>query len=143
MAKTIQLKGDYIREEAPAAASTLPGKPVVINSDGKFAIVATEGAEFGAVAIEDSLQGNTVTDAYTADNQLQANYQQKGNKIQMILKAGENVAKGARLIVAASGLVIAEASADSGTVVKQTVVAEEALDLSASGAVDTLIAVRF
>jgi len=143
MSNTIQLKGDFIREEAMAAASTLPGKPVEKASTGKFAIVGTEGAEFGAVAVEDGLQGNPDTEAYVADNVMQANYQGKGNKVKMILKAGQNVAIGARLCVTTGGLLIAVGSAATATVVKQTVAAEEAVNLSASGAVDTFIAVRF
>ncbi|MHA1170340.1 MAG: hypothetical protein ACTSRU_21135, partial [Candidatus Hodarchaeales archaeon] len=66
-----------------------------------------------------------------------------GNDCQAFLKAGENVDIGEKLISAGDGTLIAASSVSSGTTVADNVAtAQEAKDLSGSGAVDTLIKVR-
>ena len=134
----IHLIGDFRREEALAAAELYPGHLVEFTSAGKFQKHSTAGGVAERiVAVEDALQGNTISTAYAADALVSANVEQPGNQVQMFLAAGENVANGAKLESAGGGALQA---VTTGTVIA---VAAEAKDLSASGAVATLMAVRF
>jgi len=133
----IHLKGDFRREELYAAAAISPGDLVELTSAGKAQVHSTAGGVAERlVAVEDALQGNTIDDDYAADDLVSINIELPGNSVQMFLKAGENVAIGAKLESAGDGTLQA---VTTGEVVA---VAEEAEDLSASGAVDTLIQVR-
>jgi len=139
----IQLKGDFRGEEANAAASITPGHLTEETSAGTFQVHSTEGG-FAArrVAIEDALQGNTITTVYLVGVRVFTNLQVPGNECQMFLKAGENVAIGDKLISAGNGTLIADGSEDSATTVKQIIgIAREASNLSGSGAVATLLRV--
>jgi hypothetical protein len=141
---TIQLTDGYVMDEAIAHEEISPGMLVEMLSTGKVQKHSTEG-DFSdmRVAVEDAYQGNTTGDAYAAGARVIQHIQRRGAQCQLILKAGENVTKGAALISDGAGRVIAEGSAASGTTVNQIIGwAEEALNLSASGASDTLIAVR-
>ena len=144
-ANRIQLDGDGYRvEEAIANAAINPGNIVEKMSTGKVRKHATEGG-YGLVmvAVEDALQGNTTATAYASAALVQYHLESPGTRFQALLKAGENVSIGTALISDGAGRLIALASASSGTTVKRIIAwAEEALDLSGSGAVDTLIAVR-
>jgi hypothetical protein len=143
MGNAIQVKGDFIREEGLASATIKPGYLVELESAGTYKPHATAGGfSAGCFAIENSLAGLTTADSYTSGQLVQVNYQRPGNKVQAILKAGQNVAKGAHLCASTDGTLVAIASAGSGVTVKQIFIAEQALNLSASGAVATLITVR-
>lgn len=145
-AKTIQLELDnsYIRQEADAEEALSPGHLLAYGTDGavkKHAVAGGRGLVM--VALEDALQGKTVDDAYAADDKVQFNIQRTGTRFQGILKAGENVAKGDDLISDGAGRLIAASSSDSSVVVDQVMAyADEAVDLSGSGDVDSFIAVR-
>ena len=144
-ANTIQLDSDsFIHEEAVCDGAVNPGNIVEQTSAGKIKKHATEGGRgLIAVAVEDALQGKTVSDAYADGALASYNIQRAGTRFQGILKAGEDVAIGAGLVSDGAGRLIAIASVGSGVTVNQVLAyAEEAVDLSASGAVDTLIAVR-
>lgn len=139
----VHLIGDFRREEAVAASAISPGMLIEEDSAGKFKAHATEGGSAVKLFAEvDALQGKTLSDDYAADALVSANVEVSGNEVQAFLKAGENVAKGAKLISAGDGTLIADGSEDSATTVEQRIgVAREAKDLSGSGAVDTLIRV--
>lgn len=139
----IQLKGDFRGEEAIAAASITPGHLVEETSSATFQVHSTEGGfAIRRVAVEDALQGKTITTVYLANVRVFTNLQVPGNECQMFLKAGENVSIGDKLISAGDGTLIANGSEDSLTSVKQIIgVAREAKDLSGSGAVATLLRV--
>lgn len=130
--------GEFLREEKLAAAELYPGHLIEETSAGKFQKHSTaQGVAERIVAVEDALQGNTISTAYAADALVSANIETPGNQVQMFLKAGENVAIGAKLESAGDGTLQA---VTTGTVIA---VAVEAKDLSASGAVATLMSVRF
>lgn len=143
---TIHLSGNFRHEEALASGSIKPGHLLELTSAtaDTVKVHATEGGYAErAFAIEDALQGNTKDTTYATTTRVMYNLELPGNEVQAWLAAGENVAKGARLISAGDGTLIAEASATSAGVVKQIIaIAAEALDLSDSGDVDTLIDVR-
>ena len=92
------------------------------------------------VALEDALQGNTTATAYAAEDAAQAVFANRGDNLQMFLKAGETAVIGSPLISAGDGTLVLESNVTSGVTVKDVVAyAEEALDLSASGTVATLV----
>jgi len=140
---TIQLDheaGDFISDEALATAVALyPGMLVEKTSTGAVQAHSTAGGwSERTIVQEDALQGKNVTEAYAASGRVFFNRVRRGARSLMILFAGENVAIGAELISDGSGRVIAT----TGTPEETVAIADEALDLSGSGAVDTLIRVR-
>lgn len=146
MENTIFLKGVKLDESSKeAVAAILPGMLIEETSAGKLQAHSTEGgAAERFVACEDALQGKTTADAYAAGEYVTAVLALPGAECNMVLEAGQNVAKMDNLVSAGNGKLIAAAAVSSG-VTGAVVVAKacEAKNLTASGAVDTLIRVRF
>lgn len=140
----IHLKGAFEHDERDAGGTVKPGHLIKINSDGDVVVHATEGGYADRMVAEiDALQGKTTADSYSSGAKVSINKELPGNEAQMFLKAGENVVIGDELISAGDGTLIKNGSEDSSTTVKQIVaVALEALDLSDSGDVDTLMQVQ-
>ena len=153
---TIELIGRFRREEDTAGGPITPGHLIeLFNSAGarRLRVHQTEGgfAE-RAIAIEDPLQGNTATsvesrtidDDYVTTEKVQYVLAEPGAVANMFLFAGENVVLGTQLISNGDGTLIALASLSTPTVAVEQIIgiAEEALDLSASGAADTRLPVR-
>ena len=144
MSNTIRLKGCGRYEEARANAALSPGHLIEVLSTGKVRKHATEGglAE-RAFAIEDALQGNTVADAYAADDLVGYVLAAPGDEINAVIKAGENIAIGDKLVSAGDGTLIKSTSVSTSVTDPVVVaVAMEAVDLTDTGDVDTLGAVR-
>lgn len=137
------LLGDFRREERLAAGTISPGMLLTIDSDGAVLAHDTEGGLAGRSFAEvDALQGNTLDDDYSADDLVSINIEMPGSECQAFLKAGENVVIGDKLVSAGDGTLIDADSVSSGvTIVQYIAIALEALDLSGSGAVDTLMRV--
>ena len=134
----------YRVEEAIALAEINPGNLLELLSTGKVQKHSEEdGFGLVMVAVEDALQGNTVIIAYAADARVIYHHEAPATRFMALLKAGENVTIGEALISDGEGRLIAQTSRGSDEAVKRIMAwAEEAEDLSAVGAVDTLIAVR-
>lgn len=133
-------------QEADANAAINPGNLLEVLSTGKVQKHATEGglAE-RSFATEDALQGNTIATAYAADDKVFIVFALPGDVINALIKAdpGTNIAVGDVLISDGAGRLIAETEAATATTVADRVaIAVEAIDLSATGAVDTHAAVR-
>lgn len=144
MARRIHVKGDYRHEEDVAAGTISPGMLIEYTSAGKVQAHPTEGgyAEI-AIAEEDALQGNTVDDDYTSDDVVSYMLPVRGAVVYGLVKSGEDIAKGDKLISAGDGAFIKNGSEASGTTVKQIVgYAMETQDLTASGASNTLTKIR-
>jgi len=145
--KRIHSKGAYRQEEAYAGeAGIKPGMLVKLHTNGKLLKHSTQGGDLGdevLVAVEDALQGKTVSDAYDDASLVTYIIPNKGSVVNMLLKATNNASIGNKLC-SASGGVLELVSGLSSNVSNGSVVgvAEEACDLSASGAVDTLTPVR-
>jgi len=140
-ANTIMLDRDgYRREEALATAAVVkPGYLLEKTSAGKVKAHATAaGWSQRLVAIEDDLQGKTVSDAYSASALIQYAVVSPGTLCQLMLKSGQNISIGDKLVSNGDGTL----KAATGTDKEITAWAEEAVDLSGSGAEDTLIKVR-
>lgn len=144
--KTIPLRFTGRYDEAPAGGTLKPGHLLDYQTDGDVVVHAAAGGNTPVmVAFEDALQGRTVATAYSATERVFFGHPNSSDVVGMYLKAGENVAVGETLISAGDGTLIAESSAASAGVVKKIIGvvaptnAATDLDLSASGAVDTLI----
>ncbi len=139
----IQLQGPYQRIEKDAGDTIKPGMLVAGNSDDELIPHGTEGGVAERLfAVEDTLQGDDITDSYSSGDKVQANSQVKGNRVQAWLKAGADYDINTILISAGDGTLIAESAAGSDTtVVDRIAVLKEATDLSDSDAVNTLAAV--
>jgi hypothetical protein len=147
MANRIHSKGDWRHDEALAGeAGIYPGMLVELNSDGEVIAHATEGGngEF-AIAMEDALQGATIADVYTNAEIVSYGLPVKGAVFNVLLAAGENAAIGNWLISGGDGTFKVNTNVTSGVTIEAgglLAKAEEALDLSASGTSNTLIAAR-
>jgi len=138
--KTIVLKGKGMRKEALANASITPGMLVEEMSTGKIRAHSTAGGRAGSLwAVEDDLQGNGITDAYSANNRAQYEAHPKGNELYALIADGENIAIGDKLCSNGDGY-LKEATPDSsGVIVEDTIVAiaKAVCDRSTSSGGDT------
>jgi len=146
MSNTIQLKGGFRAEEAVASGTVTPGM-LLEQTSAAAATVKAHATEGGfaerAFAVEDALQGKTVSDNYATTAHVFFHLVEPGAVVNALIAAGEDISIGDKLISDAAGALIAEGSKASSTDVKQIIaVAVEAIDLSATGAVATLAAVR-
>jgi len=143
-ANRIQLSGGFRTEEATASGAVTPGMLLEEDSSAEVKAHATEGGYCERLfAIEDALQGNTVDDVYADDALVQFHVVDPGAEVDALIKAGESIVVGERLISAGDGTLIAEGSVSSGTTIQQIIAnAREAIDLSASGTSDTCAKVR-
>lgn len=142
-ANQIQLKGGFQRDEKEADATITPGHLIEQTTTG-VKVHATEGGySERAFAVEDALQGNLISDDYSSGDLVSYNLVEPGGEVQAWLKAGQNVVIGDDLISAGDGTLIENGEEDSSTTVRQIIgQAQEAVDLSGSGAVATRIDIR-
>lgn len=138
---TIPLAGDYRLLDSLHLASGQTPKPGMLlkeTSDGELTVHATSGGDGECiVCMEDSLQGKTVADAYTAATICRAIIPATGSEFQALVVAGENIAIGDYLMSNGDGKFAERTSTNT-----PYAVALEACDLSDSGDVDTLCRVR-
>ena len=134
--RKIHSKGDWRAEELVAAATITPGMLCEETSAEKVQAHSTEGGRAELMfAYEDQLQGKTVDDDYSADDQVFLMLPVVGSEVCALLAVGENVSIGDELISAGDGTLIAIGSAASATTVQQVIArAVEAQDNSAGSA---------
>lgn len=131
--------------EFTANAAITPGMQVYILSTGKVAKHVTAGAScIKAFALEQGDIGGAVSTDIASGATCQVWFPRRGDVVAALLAAGENVAIGDKVESGANGTVrkvVADTSA--GTIALDSVVGVmlEAKDLSASGAVATLVKV--
>ena len=140
----IQVKNyGYAYEERDAGAAGIkPGMLVQVDTDGDVIVHATEGGRAEClVALEDSLQGKTVDDAYTVDNPVRLMIFRPGEEFCGLLEANQTIDIGEGLISAGNGKF--KSATDSGLTIASIVAyAMEAEDTSGSSPADTLIHMR-
>lgn len=146
MSNRIHAKGDYRQEEGNAGeAGILPGMLVMLNTAGNIVSHDEEGgwAEC-AFAVEDALRGRTISDAYIINNILTYLLPVKGAEVYALLRDGQDISIGEKLISNGDGTLVSYDDSSSAVVLPiPLVVAMQALDLSGSAAnVNTLIRVR-
>lgn len=145
MAFTIQLKGQPIRKEGVASEIMSPGHFVVSDpSDkdnaGSLAFPAVAGGAAQGVVYENEIEGQTITDAYAANDNVLYGVFPKGSEVLGRVAAGAAaIAKGDPLIVQTDGTVItnggnALTGAAETVLINHTVgIALEAVDNSGGG----------
>jgi hypothetical protein len=98
------LKVRTTRRERIASGVIKPGHLLKLESTDKVAVHAAAGGYCQKMfAIEDELQGKTVSDAYADGDRVQYEIAQRGDEVQALLKANENVAIGDPLESAGDG----------------------------------------
>ncbi len=151
--KTIAIKGTELRKEYVANAALSPGHLIELMSTNKVRKHATDAGNASPMfALENDLVGKGIGDAYVASEVVQCGFFQKGSEVLAWLSAGENVVIGAILDSAGDGLLdeyTVPTESTAGVMTPSTISmfgpvcrALEALDLSASGAVATVIKVE-
>jgi homospermidine synthase len=138
--KTIKLKkySDVI-EELVAHATITPGHLVELLSTGKIRAHGTaSGNALPMFALEDELQGKSISDNYGANDKVQVWIPYRGDIVNAILKDGQNVVVGDFLESAGDGTLQKHVADSTGDyLVNQIVgVAVEALDMSGSAGED-------
>ena len=141
-ANQIHLSGEFVREEGLASGTITPGMLVEQTSATAptFRAHATEGgfAE-RAFAVEDALQGKTVTDNYATTTRVSVNVYAPGARVNALVAGGSHVSIGEHLTSGADGMLIPVGDVATHTDIKQDIaVALEAFSQTDAG----LVAVR-
>lgn len=103
----IVLKGHNHYEEGEADSAITPGMAIEQAADGTYD--QTQAAQAAAlkkglkVAIEDALQGNTITDAYADGDRVFYYEPNEGDVIHALVKSGEDIDVGDELVVEGGG----------------------------------------
>lgn len=140
MNNKIYQRGGFQAIELPAAGALSPGMLLQENSSGNLEAHSTAGGfGEGIVAQEDALQGKTVSDNYAATDPVNAYIYYPGVITMALLLAGSNYTVGTKLISDGAGRL----KPTTGSPTKHFATVITALDLSASGAVNTLGQVRW
>jgi hypothetical protein len=146
----IHLAGDYRKIQSLAIASgqsIKPGMLVELASATTVTVHASEGGEAERmIAHEDALQGDTKTTEYTAETIATLGLQAPGSESQVLVASGEDIEIGDQLMSAGNGKFKEFSDPDSSATLNHhtpLAVALEEADLSSSGAVDTLVKVRW
>ncbi len=130
--KRIHSKGPITQEESVAGeAGILPGMILILNSSNQVVKHATAGGDYGdelLVAIEDQLQGKTVSDVYASGDIVTYMIAHIGSELNLLLDDGEAVVIGSKIISTGDGTV----KLTTGVPKANIGVATAALDLSAS-----------
>lgn len=144
--KTIVQKGDMLQKEAKAAsASTIyPGDILIRDSAGA---VKEHATAYGPVrplkvAIEDYLQGNEVSEVYTAGNIVQYVTPKSGDEMLLRLATSQVIAIGDRLVSAGDGTVrkyVAQYDSDIGEDYVDTVIGEALEAVTTTGSIDFIL----
>jgi hypothetical protein len=127
------------REEAKCSEALSPGHLLQYDSSGYVKKQATAGEQCAVmVAVENSLEGDGVTDAYASGDRVQYVHLKSGEQFLARIKNGEDIAKGDRLVSGASGLFMEEDTDSSSQLSNQSVlaIALEACDMSSSSGGD-------
>jgi hypothetical protein len=135
-------------EEYEANAALSPGMLVEVMSTGKLRKHATEGGNAVPMfAMEDSLQGKGITDAYVAGDRVKVWIPQRGDEVYAQLEDEQNVSvgdflesNGAGFLQKSTAVEISSQAADIVYPLQIVAVVLEALDLSglsAAGSSDT------
>jgi hypothetical protein len=126
--------------EKVAVAAITPGHLIELTSADEVQVHSTAGGSAERLfALEDSLQGNTITDAYAADDRVTYGAFNAGDQVYCLLANGENASIGSKLESNGNGeLRVVDTDASVGEIGVASIVATalEAVDMSGSSGVD-------
>lgn len=135
----IDQRGSLVHVEHQANAAISPGMLMEVMSTGKVKAHATAGGFSERLfAKEDALQGKTKDDAYAEDDMVMGGIARSGDLVLALLYAGSSYSIGNQLISHGDGTLYPT----TGTPKQIIATVMEAVDLSASGAENTLALVR-
>ncbi len=138
--RTIVADEPIRRDEAIANAAITPGMLIELMSTGKVRAHATAGGSAVLmVAFESENEGEDVTDAYAANDQVLFGYFAAGQRVNVLLADGETAVKNSFLESNGDGYFrVVDADASWDTIVPNSVKlrADAALDFSGSAGVD-------
>lgn len=138
----IIIAGEYrkLQSKVLAAGQTpKPGQLLMENADGELTAHATAGGYAERMLLlEDALQGKTVDDAYVAGEVADTALVIPGTETQVLIAAGQTIVKGDKLSSNGAGKFRKTVTTDV-----VLAIAVDAVDLSGSGAEDTLIPARW
>jgi hypothetical protein len=114
MANKILLKGRGERIERPAAGTITPGHLVKENSSGAFVVQTADQVKAPAiVAVENDLEGGTISDNYVSGDYVQAEHLGPGDEFLGIVAAGAGaITRGDELSCAGDGTLEKARAAD-------------------------------
>jgi len=124
MSNQIQLAGDFRHEEALASGTVLPGHLVELTTATVNTVRAHSvagGVAERAFAVEDALQAKTIDDSYLTTTLVQYHIVAPGAVVNALIKAGETITKGEKLISGGDGTLVDASASDSAVVVDQVV----------------------
>lgn len=128
-----------IRREALANAALSPGHLIELISTGKVQVHATaNGPALMMIAVENSLQGEEVGDAYAAGDLVSYWVLRAGDRFWGKVLNGQNIAIGDKCVSAGDGTFREYVEAASATALEQAClcIAVSACDMSGSSGVD-------
>jgi hypothetical protein len=142
----IHISGECEYDEAELAGAYYPGTLCYIASTGKITEHTTEGGALGdenLFLLEAALRGKAPTDQMTSGDMAQYLIGRPGVVVNALIASGGDIEIGDKLVSAGDGTLIDSGSVGSGvTAARIVAVAMEDVDLTASGASDTLGKVR-
>lgn len=117
MSNRIHSKGPYRHEEYKANSALIyPGFLLSVDSNGEVIPHATEGGVAEALfAMEDALQGKTVTTIYSDDSIVTCILPNKGSEIVAVIEAGQAIGIGDKLMSRGNGKLVEYRDLDSGS----------------------------
>lgn len=120
--RRIHSKGPYQYDEAQAGGTVTPGMLVKLNTSG-YVIAHDEEGGRGEVmfAVEDALQGASVTDNYASGEQAGYIIPGKGSEVCALIAASETLSIGDEVVSAGDGTLKARGSSGSGVTEWQTI----------------------
>lgn len=138
----ILLKGEPNRKERDAGGAITPGHMLQLDADGDVTVHGTAGGNTpGWFAEENDIAGDDLNHAYVTGEVTQIHAARPGDELYIYLAAGQNVIIGTYLESNGDGtLKAADETGDSAGLERTNSIvamALEAVDLSASAAVDT------
>ena len=138
--KTISIETDARDKEGIASGAITPGHLLERTSTADTLQVhaVAGGRAQRHFAIEDEHQGKEIGDAYSSADRVFFRTFQPGDRVYALIKDGENIAIGDKLVSGADGTLQKAAADSSGTILEQDVVAIalEACDMSGSSGED-------
>lgn len=145
MAKnTIKIKNySNVIEERAAVAAITPGMLLELTSADKVQAHSTARGDVcpPMFALENELEGQGITDAYAADDQVQVWIPNRGDQVYALLADGETATIGEKLVSDGNGYLLCY-TGDSATQEKIVGIALEAVDRSTSSGGDTNVTGR-
>lgn len=144
MSNRIHSKGPYRHEEYKANSALIyPGFLLKVDSNNEVIPHDTEGGVAEALfAMEDALQGNTVSTIYADDAIVTCILPGKGSEVVAVIEAGQSIGVGDKLMSRGNGKLVEYRDLDSGSPANDEYIIAIAMEAVPVNVADVLAAVR-